>query len=97
MSMKIQNYELIYPKLIKQSRKLRFTTKMSYSIVWLDTQKNNLPVSGCKPKASIESLIFTESFIEIKLSLPEGNLYGIGERRGSVELNDNDWWEHRKG
>ena len=97
MGMKIQNYELIYPKLIKQSRKLRFTTKMSYSIVWLDTQKYNLPVNSCKPKLSIESLIFTESFIEIKLSLPEGKLYGIGERRGSVELNDTDWWEHRKG
>ena len=70
---------------------------MNYSIVWLDTEQSNLPVSNCKPKVSIESLIYTESFIEIKLSLPEGKLYGIGERRGSVELNDFDWWEHRIG
>ena len=53
--------------------------------------------TGYKPKVSIQSLIFTDSFIEIKLLLPDGKLYGIGERRGSVELNDTDWWEHRKG
>ena len=47
--------------------------------------------------SSIQSLIFTDNFIEIKLLLPDGKLYGIGERRGSVELNDTDWWEHRKG
>ena len=70
--------------------------KINYFIVWLDTETVCLFEFCFKPQLSIQSLIFTESFIEIKLSLPEGKLYGLGERRGSVELNYTDWWEHRR-